>query len=327
MKSKMDEARKEGKVIIYGTVEKDEFSGWKRAFEEKFPFIDVDYRREYVYGTPPPMAKKIMQEMKEGKESADLVIATVPPIMQMQELGLLTNYKSPEALAYPSEILEREGLWTPIISVPIVQIYNSRLVDADELPRSASDLINPKWRNSLVIHDITLGTLGCYWLLSLKPIFGETKWREFAEGLARNKPKNFPLYDNIIDSVAGGDTKIGVTALLHDLVKAHDAERPIARLPVKDIPLLVSYSAIGMTTVAEHPKSAELLIDFLLSAEGQALIGNTYVRIPARPDVDSPYALNRIVPNEQPILFPNASVTSEIHETLPFVTKLFAQDG
>ena len=60
------QAKNEGKAIIYGTVEKDEFAGWKKAFEGKFPFIEVDYRREYVYGTPPPMARKIMHEMKEG---------------------------------------------------------------------------------------------------------------------------------------------------------------------------------------------------------------------------------------------------------------------
>ncbi len=317
-------AKKEGKVIIYGTVEKDEFLGWKEAFEEKYPYIEVDYRREYVYGTPPPLAKKIMQEMKEGKETADLVIASVPPVMQMQGLGLLRKYKSPEATAYRADIKQENGFWTPIIAIAIIQTYNTELLKKDELPKSALDLTDPKWKDMLAIHDITLGTLGCHWLLSLKPILGDKIWRTFAVGLAKNRPKSYPLYDNIMNSVANGETKLGVTILLHDLVKARNSKRSVARLELKDVPLLASYSAIAITAAARHPNSAKMLIDYLLSKEGQEKIGNTYVRIPARTGISCPYSLDKIAPGEKPMLFPNKSVMSGIDESLSFVTKLFA---
>lgn len=316
-------SKKEGKVIIYGTVEKEEFSGWKKAFEEKHPCIEVDYRREYVYGTPPPMAKKIMSEIKDGAETADLVIASVPPVMQMKDLGILRKYKSPEATAYPKEIRQKDGFWTPIIAIPIVQIYNPNLVKKSELPKSASDLTNPKWKSRLVIHDITLGTLGCHWLLSLRPILGDEIWEKFARGLARNKPKSYPLYDDIMDSVADGETKIGVTILLHDFVKARDSKRSVARLKLRDVPLLASYSAVGITAAAKHPSSAEMLVDYLLSREGQEKIGSTHVRIPARTGIDCPYSLNKIVSDETPTLFPRKELMSDVDQTLPFLTRLF----
>ena len=72
--STVDKAQKEGRVLVYGTVELDEFSGWKKSFEKKYPGVEVEYKREYVPGTPPPMAKKIMEEDKAGKETADAVI-------------------------------------------------------------------------------------------------------------------------------------------------------------------------------------------------------------------------------------------------------------
>ena len=252
------------------------------------------------------------------------MIASVPPVIQMQELNLLRRYKSPEINSYPAETYDRDRYWASVISIPIVQIYNTKLVTEAELPRSALDLADSKWKDSLVMHDVTLGTLGCHWFLALKQILGTQKWRKFVVGLAKNRPKSYTLYDPVMDSVANGETKIGVTVLLHDLVKAKNAKRPVARLRLRDVPLLTSSSAIAITAATKHPNSAELLVDFLLSTEGQTKIGSTYVRIPARPGVKAPYALNRIVPKEKPILFPNKSVMSELDENLAFVTKSFA---
>jgi len=315
-RSTIEGAEKEGKVLIYGTVEKDEFAGWKKAFERKYPSIEIDYRREYVYGTPPPMAKKIMQEIKEGKETADAVIATVPPMMQMRELNLLSKVKLEEAEAYPEDVRQKDGYWFPIVSIPIVQIYNPKLVSKKELPKTALDLTSPKWKDAIVLHDMTLGTLGAYWLASLRPIFGEKKWSKLVHGLAANKPKAFPLYDNIVDSVASGETRIGLTTLLHDLMKAKEAKRNIARLTLKDVPILTSFNAIAKTKAGKHPASAELVIDFLISSSGQKKIGSTYVRIPARPGIDAPYSIDKLVRKEKTVVFPNTLMLPSVLDSI-----------
>ena len=322
-RSTIERAEKEGKVLIYGTVEKDEFAGWKKAFERKYPSIEIDYRREYVYGTPPPMAKKIMQEIKEGKETADAVIATVPPMMQMRELNLLSKVKLEEAEAYPEDVRQKDGYWFPIVSIPIVQIYNPKLVSKKELPKTALDLTSPKWKDAIVLHDMTLGTLGAYWLASLRPIFGEKKWSKLVHGLAANKPKAFSLYDNILDSVTSGETRIGLTTLLHDLMKAKEAKRNIARLTLKDVPILTSFNAIAKTKAGKHPASAELVIDFLISSSGQKKIGSTYVRIPARPGIDAPYSIDKLVRKEKTVVFPNTLMLPSVLDSIKLFGKLF----
>ncbi len=322
-RSTIRKAEKEGRVLIYGTVEKDEFAGWKKAFERKHPAIKIDYRREYVYGTPPPMAKRIIQEIKEGKETADAVIATVPPMMQMHDLNLLSKVRLEEARAYPEDVRQKDGYWFPIVSIPIVQIYNPKSVPKKELPKTALDLISPKWKHAIVLHDMTLGTLGAYWLASLRPIFGEKKWDKFVRGLAANKPKAFPLYDNIVDSVTSGETKIGLTTLLHDLVKAKEAKRNIARLTLKDVPMLTSFNAIAKTKAGKHQASAELVIDYLISKSGQKKIGSTYLRIPARPKTYAPYSLDKLVHKEKMVIFPNALMLPSVTESIKLFVNLF----
>jgi iron(III) transport system substrate-binding protein len=321
----IQKAKKEGRVLVYGTVELDEFSGWKTSFEKKYSGIKVEYRREYVPGTPPPMAKKIMEEGKAGKETADAVIVAVPPLLQFQGLDLLSKLKPKESAAYPREVREPEGYWFPIVSIPMIQVYNPKLVTKKELPRTALDLTSPKWKDAIVTHDLSLGTLGAYWLASLRPIFGERKWKEFARGLAKNRPKAYPLYDTVVDSVTSGETKIGLTVLLHDYVKAKKAKRDIERLKLKDVPILMTFNAIAKTRAGSHPASTELLIDYLLSKEGQKKVGSTYLRIPARTGTDSPYSLDKLVRKEKLTAFPNKDMMLSAPDSISSLATIFKQ--
>ncbi len=311
-------------LIVYGTVEKDEFRSWGEAFESRFPDITIDYRREYVYGSPPPMAKRIMEEMESGAETADVVIASVPPLLQMQELNLLSSYKSPESDFYSPELVQKDGFWNSIISLPTVQIYNTDLLDKEELPTSVFDLTDPRWKDGIAVHDVNLGTFGSAWLASLKPVLGLEPWARFVDGLSKNKPKRFALFDDLVDSVANGDVKIGLTALLHDLIKAKDAKRPLDRLRLKEVPMLTTSNAIAIVRGGKHPTSAEFLIDFLLSREGQQIIGGTYVRIPARGDLGSLYSMAGVAPDEEAIFFPTPESWSSLNKDLELFRKSFS---
>jgi iron(III) transport system substrate-binding protein len=323
--STIQKAKKEGRVLVYGTVEPDEFSGWKDAFEKKYPGVKVEYKRKYVPGTPPPMAKEIMDEAAAGKETADAVVVAVPPLLQFRGLNLLAKTKLKEAAKYPKDVRQPEGYWFPVVSVGMIQVYNPNLVSESELPRTALDLTAPKWRDAIVTHDLSIGTLGAYWLASLRPVLGDKKWREFVEGLAKNKPRGYPLYDTVVDSVANGETKIGLTVLLHDYLKAKRAKRAIERLKLKDVPMLMTYNAIAKTRAGSHPASADLLIDYLISAEGQKIVGNTYLRIPVRTGTGAPYSLDKFVKKEKFTTFPNKEALSNAANSISTLARLFRQ--
>lgn len=321
----LEKAEKEGRVLVYGTVEPDEFAGWKQAFETKYPNIEVEFKRKYVPGTPPPMAKEIMDETAAGTETADAVIVAVPPLLQFHDLNLLDRMKSKEAAAYPRTVRHPGDPWFPIVSIPMIQVYNPELVSRSELPRTALDLTSPKWRGAIVTHDLSLGTLGAYWLASLRPIFGEKKWRTLVEGLANNKPKGYPLFDTVVDSVTSGETKIGLTVLLHDYVKAKNAKRAIERLRLGDVPILATFNAIAKTRAGRHPAATALLVDFLLSTEGQKLVGSTYLRIPARTRTGAPYSLEKILPKREKMVgFPNRSMLRTAPDSISWMSRVFA---
>jgi iron(III) transport system substrate-binding protein len=325
-KSSASKAKKEDRVLVYGTVEIDEFAGWKRAFEKKYPDVKVEYQRRYVPGTPPPMAKAIMEESAAGKETADAVIVAVPPLLQFRGLNLLAKSKSKEASAYPKGIRQPDGYWFPLVSIPMIQVYNPNLVSKKDMPESAMDLTDPKWRDAIVTHDLSIGTLGAYWLASLRPILGEKKWRQFVDGLAKNRPKGYPLYDTVVDSVANGESKIGLTVLFHDYLKAKKAKRAIQRLKLKDVPMLMTFNAISKTTKGSHPAAADLLIDYLLSKEGQKLVGSTYLRIPARMGTGAIYSLDKLVPKSEKFVgYPSEEMLPGAPDSIALLARLFSQ--
>ncbi|MDA4131583.1 MAG: ABC transporter substrate-binding protein, partial [Thaumarchaeota archaeon] len=200
-----------------------------------------------------------------------------------------------------------------------------KLVAKSELPKTAMDLTDPKWRDAMATHDLTVGTLGAYWLASLRPIFGEKKWRSLVEGLAKNRPKAYPLYDTVVDSVTSGETKIGLTVLLHDFLKAKKAKRDIERLKLKDVPMLMTFNAIARTRAGRHPAAAELLVDFLLSREGQKLVGSTYLRIPVRTGTGAPYSFEKTVGKEKFTPFPNEKVLANSADSVSTLARLFAK--
>ena len=107
-----------GTIKIYGTVEIDEFEPWQKRFEEHYPNIQLDFNRRYVYGTPPPMAKAVMDETKAGKDTADVLIASTAPMLQMENLGILSphNFDNSILLKYK----HYDNYWISVLAIPTV---------------------------------------------------------------------------------------------------------------------------------------------------------------------------------------------------------------
>ena len=313
-----------GKVRIYGTVEIDEFEPWEKKFNEHYPNIELDFNRRYVYGTPPPMAKAVMDESSKGKTTADVVIASTSPILQFQNLGILEEHKLDDSLL--SNYKHYNQYWVGVLAIPTVQIYNPELVHGDNVPKEAMDLIDPKWKDKLTTHDITLGTFGAHWIQKLKDIWGEEKWNQFINGLADNNPVRFGLFDDVTDAVDSGECPVAVNALHHDLIKAKTEGRSVERLILKDIPAMSTSNAIAMTKAGKNKEVAKIFMEFMLSDKGQEMIGNSThtVRVPGNENVDSTYSLSKILPNEDIVYFPDQDAFPRTQPDLDLLREKFS---
>ena len=298
----------ESKLVIYSSVDATSMQSSLNVFKSKYPTIDVDYE-EMI---PPAGFTRITSEVAANKSTADVSLITNSITIQLQTGGHLASYNSTERGAYPDNYKNARGFWTAAVLLPTVFSYNTQLLNKSSLPTTLSALTSPQWKGKVIMHDVTVGSTGTQYMLSLVPILGNQTWTNFVKDLAANvHPTLTGDLGAVSNNVASGQYQIGIIAYLHDVLRLKSQGAPIDWFLPSGVPLLTVPSSVAMLKAAEHPNAAKLFIDFILSMAGQQTLGNAVVRIPARPNVGATYSLENVGHGEQVVFYPASSVVAQ----------------
>jgi len=311
MQARLEAARKEsGKLVIYGSVDYADIKSVLDAFQAKYPFIQIVYE----HMRPPEVYTRITSELSANKPTADLVLVSHTTGIRLASEKRYMSYASPEAAVYPEIFKDKNGEWVGAVLLPIALAYNTDKVKTP--PISLDELTDPKWVGKVIMHDITLGTTGTQYLVSLKNIIGETKWNQLLEKLVRNvKPVLDISVSTVAEKVASGEYHIGIITNLHDVVRLKMQGAPVDYFLPSEVPLLTTFSHIAIINTTKNPNSAKLFVDFILSQEGQTIIGNTPVRFPARPNTPARFALENVVgPGVKSVIYPSEEAVAKARE-------------
>jgi len=311
------------KLIIYGTIETWEFDSWINEFNKIHSDIKIEYSRKYVYGTPPPMYNQIQKDLSENGSSADIVFSAISPHLQMQTEDLFQSYETIERKNIPDSLKDSDGFWTSVILLPTIQIYNNQQVEKNDIPTCSKDLLQDKWKDRISIHDITLGTFGSNWLSSIRNDLTEENWSGFVNLLSHQNLQLWPLFRHVLGSVSLGKSDLGLTVMLYEYLRAKDMKLPIDRMILSDIPLYISATAASILKTSENLESAKLFMDYILSKEGQNMIGNNYIRVPAYVESNSKYSLSTLLPDEKYSIFPSPDVIATTSQDRKLFQNLF----
>src|SRR5216684_8028275 len=141
-------AKKEGRVVYYTSIDLPVAERIAKAFEAKYPGIDVRVERsgaERVF-------QRIGQEYASRIHSVDVVNSSdAAHFIVWKREGLLAPYV-PEDVAkfYPVEHKDPDGLFATWRASLSVIAYNTTLVKPEEAPKSFADLLEPKWKGKIV---------------------------------------------------------------------------------------------------------------------------------------------------------------------------------
>jgi len=309
----------ESQLRVYGVADPEDVRPWLDAFEEKYPGTTV----EYVNKPPPPLYQQLISEVQAGQSTADVVMITLPIQRQLTDQGFFEAYESPEADAYPDNFKDTEGFWTAVQVNPMIQVYNPDTLSMDDLPTTIEELLDEKWTGKLTIHDVTRGSVGTSWLATLKEVLGDD-WQSFIEELAALEPARFSAFEDVGRTVYEGEYEIGLTVYVHDFLRFKATGAPIERVEIEGLPVLFTVTPVSLMNNASNPVTAKRFIDFILSEEGQELVGNTEVRIAARSNIDTKYTLDKVLPDEDLVLFPNDDAYENVESYTEQFTNLYA---
>lgn len=266
-------AKKEGKVVYYGSTSTTEASEMLGAFQKKYPFIKPEM---YRAGSDTLM-EKILIESRTGRHVADVYNLRAFTTTVLVKRGLLAKHVSRHAQFYRDGFKDKAGYWTSFYQNPATFGYNTKLVSPSEAPKDWPDLLDPKWKGQMI-----MDREESEWYANMLAVMGQEKGRAFMKRLAAQNIVFRAGHTLMAQLVAAGEHKIGVVLYSPriELMKASGAALEWARAK----PVIAYHYTIGIAAHAPNPNSARLFVDYFLSKEGQELLPKLG-RVPVRNDV------------------------------------------
>lgn len=262
--SLVEAAKKEGKVVIYGSLESGIMDAIEKAFTKKYG-IAVEYFRAASNKT----LDRVLTEARVGRTVSDLVVTNSGPMLLLRKEKIFVKYVSPESERYPEDMKDPEGLLSPIYRMVIVGIlYNTKLVKPGEEPKSLEDLLTPRWQGKWVMPDPSRHFTTGVWVRNLEQLYGK-EWMDFVKRMADSKPILVESFIPAAQKVTSGEALAGITYLKYVYIFGKDgAPLDYVRLPR----MLADSHQVGIQAKAPHPNAARLFEDFFISREGQEIM-------------------------------------------------------
>jgi iron(III) transport system substrate-binding protein len=207
----------------------------------------------------------------------------------LQEAGVLEPYKAAAANGIPAQHKDKDGYWTGFAARARVILYNTDAVKPEEAPKSILDLTKPRWKGKVAIARPLFGTTFTH-AAALFEVLGEEKAKAFFRALKANEVKIAPGNAMARNLVANGEVDVCLT----DTDDAHGAylkKSPVAMVfPDQDgMGALVIPHSVMLIKGGPNMESGKKLIEFLLSAEAEALLAKSEsAQFPLRPGVEGP---------------------------------------
>ena len=251
-------ARREGTVMLYATG--TQIQPLLDRFMQVYPFVKVTMPRASAID----VSRKVIEEYSAGVYLVDAYELSSYGLVVEREQGLLQPFASPELADYDAGTIEPGHNWVSARESYLGIGYNTQKISAAEAPKTYQDLLAPKWKGKMAVSgslSTTANMVGGM-LISLGA--------DYVRKLGQQDIRVYELTGRALANLMiSGEVPLSPT-IYNSHVEASRAQgAPIAwNLPG---PVAVTDTSVALAVKAPHPHAAMLLIDFLLSKEGQAM--------------------------------------------------------
>ncbi len=268
-------------IVVYSGRKESAIKPVVKAFE-KTTGITVRLK----VGKTSGLANELIQE--KARPRSDVFISTESGIMEiLAQHNILEPYLSPAAQELEPGLKDNGGRWTGISSRIRVIIYNTKLVAANDIPRSVFQLTDPIWKGKIVIAGTRERTT-LSWVSSLIASKGERFTRDFLTRLYQNGLSIVPDNTDVWQGVGRGEFTVGLTNSPNYFLARKEGYPVGVVYPDQEeggLGTMLNLNAIALVKGAPNEEPAKRFIDFTLSPEGQRLLIDGAYEIPLKPDL------------------------------------------
>ncbi len=246
------------------------------------------------------------QMLEEGEASpADVFLA--------QDAGALGALAAESMLIdLPPETLEQvpetyrsdEGVWVGLTGRARVLAYNKDAVQAEELPESVFELVEPQWSGRVGVAPTNASFQS--FVTAMRVIEGDEVAEQWLADLAANDPQLRESNGDVLADVTDGVIDAGLINhyYLFELAQEQGVEpeelgSALHFFPGGDVGGLVNISGVGLIGEQED-SDAQALVDYLLSTEGQEYFRTQTHEYPLIEGVESSEGLPSLAELEVP---------------------------
>lgn len=258
----VEAGKKEGKAVVYGSLESDSAAAIFDAFKKKTG-IEVEYWR----ASATKVMDRALSEYRAGRPLFDIILTNDNPMQIMFKEGIFAKYDSPSAKDFTKESID-PNLGPRYRNVVIGVVYNKSSIGADA-PKSLEDLVKPQYRGKIVMPDPTQHTTTTQWVSSLEKLMGKEKADKYIRDLAAQKPILVESLLPAAERVATGETPVAITYVKYVQIFGQRGA-PLDYVRLGKFMGDGHYLTLG--NKAPHPNAGKALIDYFLGAESMTLM-------------------------------------------------------
>jgi iron(III) transport system substrate-binding protein len=260
------EGRKEGKVVIYTSLNTKDSVPITEAFEKK-----TGIKTELWRSSSEKVLQRAVTEARAGRHTCDILETNGPEMEALYREKLLEEFHSPHFKDLPKAAFAPHRHYVADRFNFFTIGYNTNLVK--EPPKSYLDLADAKWAGRV---GIEAGDVD--WFAAMVKHMGEDKGLAFFRKLAAMKPQVRSGHTLMAELVASGEIPLVATIYNHNIERLKEKGAPVEWKALD--PTFGRPNAIGVVRQAPHPHAGLVFADFMLSLEGQELLKKRN-RVPA----------------------------------------------
>lgn len=279
----VEASRDEDRLIVYSIMSERNWAPVLEAFKKRYDWITVETSDLGSY----EVFERYYPEAASGARTADIIITSAPDAWQeFISRGELTVYESPEVRYLPKWAQLAEGVHV-VSADPLVFIWNKQLVQAP--PKTMAELAemvqgNPgEWQGRITTYDAEQVATGfaAFWFW-IKHV-GEQGW-DILRTIGQASVQVQSSAGRMVDATLSGEAKLGFFVSTISVFPRYPEAEPVLGWGLIGDGTPLNTRGAGITKAAKSPNSARLLIDFMLSREGQIAWAEGGLT-PYRPDI------------------------------------------
>ncbi|PYV93363.1 MAG: iron ABC transporter substrate-binding protein [Acidobacteria bacterium] len=271
-------------LVVYSTHGKELLTEYETLFEKENPDSDVKW---LDMGS-----QDVLDRLRSEKENPQTDLWWGAPstlFQQAEKEGLLQTYKPTWASQVLPEARSQRNLWYGTYETPEVIAYNSAAVKPEEAPQDWDDLLNPRWRNKIIMRDPlasgTMRTIFCAMILRFYRTSGSPdagyQWLKKLDANTKDYVANLTL---LSQKLARQEGWVTVWNMPDIELQRSQYNYPLAYvIPKSGTPVVTE--GIALVAHANHAEAAKRFYEFVTNKPSLILAAHKFYRIPCRKDI------------------------------------------